>query len=215
MLRTLPVGPVSCNCAILVCPETRKAVVIDPGGDAEALLGILKEERAKPAALLHTHGHIDHFGATAALHAETGAPVFLHREDLFLFDGGDRQAEMFGLEKPGKVKVERFIEEGKALRFGTILLEVLHTPGHSPGSVSFLLPAGFEGPVPCLFPGDALFKGSIGRTDLWGGDHELLLRSLKERILTLPEETMVIPGHGEFTTVGVEKDTNPFLGEEY
>lgn len=207
ILETFAVGPLQCNCVIIGCEETRHALVVDPGDDVDRILLTLDRHRLRVSAILHTHAHFDHVGATRPLHEATGAPTYLHPDDSFLYDHLEQQAAMFGLKAPEPAKIERWFQEGETIEAGMVSARVLHTPGHSPGSVSFHLP----GKVGSLLSGDTLFAGSIGRTDLWGGSHEQIMRSIRTRLLSFPDETEVIPGHGPATTIGREKKSNPFL----
>jgi glyoxylase-like metal-dependent hydrolase (beta-lactamase superfamily II) len=207
LIQTIPVGPLQCNCSILVDRETREAVVIDPGDEPERILGALAAQRARPVALLHTHGHFDHIGGTSGVAAATGAPVRLHAADRFLYDSLPQQASLFGLSMPPAPPPGEPLSDGERVAFGRFSVSVLHTPGHTPGSTSFLL----EGEEPRLFSGDTLFRRSIGRTDLRGGDTDQILASIRERLFRLPEETPVVCGHGPGTTIGEERRSNPFV----
>jgi hydroxyacylglutathione hydrolase len=223
--EVLPVGMLQCNCSILGDPETREAIVVDPGDEVEAILEILRRHKLKVMAIVSTHMHIDHVGGLAKLHEATGAPVFIHENDLELYKHLDLQAQWLGVETPATTKIEKFLREGDALKWGGFSAEVLHTPGHTPGSLCLYLPgqakaaAGVGGAqkaekkveTPMLIAGDTLFAGSIGRTDLWGGSMQEILRSLHNKLMKLPDETVVTPGHGEKTTIGEERESNPFL----
>jgi len=215
ILQTFPVGLLQCNCTVLGCEETRRALVIDPGDDPEVIIERLRRLNLKLEAILHTHAHLDHVGATKELAEATGARVLLHRADQFLYDRVELQARLFGLPVPQTMPVDQHIDDGDEISCGNLKGEILHTPGHTPGSLCMHLPGiggtGGAEASPRLFAGDTLFLGSIGRTDLWGGDMDAILRSIHERILLLPDETIVIPGHGPLTTVGRERRTNPFL----
>lgn len=212
IVETFPVGLLQCNCTVLGCRATRRALVIDPGDDVDNILNVLERNELTLDGILHTHAHLDHVGATSALAAATGAPVMLHRADQYLYDHIEMQARMFGFPVPETMPVDRYVADGEEIRVGRLRGEVLHTPGHSPGSICLrMLGAGNgDGPGP-VFAGDTLFLGSIGRTDLWGGNMDRILRSIKDRLLTLPDEIVVIPGHGPGTTIGGERHTNPFL----
>lgn len=213
IIETFPVGVLQCNCTILGCEVTRRALVIDPGDDPRLILDALRRLDLKCEALLHTHAHLDHVGATEAIATATGARVMLHASDQSLYDMVEIQARMFGFPVPATLPVDRHVTDGEELAVGQLRGEVLHTPGHTQGSLCLSVPTDGNGKAmePRLFAGDTLFLGSIGRTDLWGGDMETILRSIQERILTLPDETVVVPGHGPSTTVGRERRTNPFL----
>ncbi len=208
LLETFPVGPLGCNCSIVVDPVSHAAVVIDPGGDFPAIQERLERAGAEVAAIIHTHTHIDHVGATAPLQAWSGAPARIHEDDRFLYEMLPVQAAMIGLAMPEICDIEGDLHDEGAVRAGAIELGVLHTPGHTPGSVSFVLttPAGA-----IAFTGDTLFRRGIGRSDLWGGDGPKLMASLRRRLLTLDDATRVVPGHGPGTTIGEERRSNPFL----
>lgn len=204
ILDVFPVGMIQANCYVLGDEQTREAVVIDPGGDIPVLVRSLEARRLKPVAILATHGHFDHVEGLAALKRATEAPIHVHKGDLPLIQGMAGQGLLFGVRVEAAPPPDVFLEDGDAVRFGGYSLQVLHTPGHSPGSVSYLVDKS-------VFVGDLLFAGSIGRTDLQGGDYETLLRSVRTKIFTLPEDTVVYPGHGPATSVGTEKRTNPFF----
>jgi len=226
----LPVGWLQCNCHVLGDPESREAIVIDPGDETERILTILAQHGFKVLAILSTHAHIDHVGGLATLEKTTRAPVLMHPDDLELYKRLAVQAQWLGMPAPEMTEVDDFVRDGDAVRWGGYEARVLHTPGHSRGSISLYLPFDCEpgkrektrhggqapyrdgtGPAPWLFAGDTLFAGSIGRTDLWGGSFDDILRSIHSKLLPLPEETLVYPGHGPATTIGEEKQTNPFL----
>jgi glyoxylase-like metal-dependent hydrolase (beta-lactamase superfamily II) len=205
IVESFPVGPFQCNCMILACEETRTAVVFDPGEEADEILGRLARHQLKAVFLLHTHAHLDHIGATDIVRTKTGAVTGLHEEDLFLCENLHVQASLFGLPPPPVPPIDRFLKHADSFSFGREKVEVIHTPGHTPGSVSFYVPA-FG-----LLTGDTLFAGSIGRTDLWGGSYPTLINSIQKRLLSFPDETAVYPGHGPRTTIGRERQSNPFL----
>jgi hydroxyacylglutathione hydrolase len=204
---TFPVGPLACNCSIVVDPESRSAVVIDPGDDFEIIRARLHEASAALVAILHTHVHIDHVGATAALARWSGAPARIHEADRLLFDTMFLQAALVGMPLPERCEVAGDLVDGGVVRAGGIELGVLHTPGHSPGSVSFVL-AGDDRNI--AFVGDTLFRRGIGRTDLFGGDSSLILRSVRTKLFAQGDATVVVPGHGPNTTIGEERRHNPF-----
>lgn len=202
----LPVGPLACNCSIIGDETTREAVVVDPGDDVAEILAIVDRHGLRVKMIVVTHAHIDHIGGASKLRAATGAPVYLNAADQALVEYLDVQAAWLGMAPPGPVEVDSEVRDGDRLRLGGIELYVLHTPGHTPGSISLWLPAQGR-----LLAGDTLFRSSIGRTDLPGGDGRLILRSIADKLLVLDEATLVIPGHGPETTIGHEKETNPFL----
>ena len=165
-------------------------------------------------AIISTHAHIDHVGGLAKLHMYTGAPVMMHGEDLPLYHGMEEQAAFIGVPTPELTQVDHLLKEGDTLPWGGFHASVIHTPGHTPGSVSLYMPkdcGSVKLAQPQLFAGDTLFAGSIGRTDLWGGSAPQILKSIREKLLVLPEETIVFPGHGDTTTIGEEREQNPFL----
>lgn len=202
----LCVGPIGCNCVILADGTTHEAFVVDPGGNVSDILMRLAQNKLNVKGILHTHGHVDHVGGTGELKRITEAPCYLNKQDMFLFENAEKQAAMFGMPRPEPAHIEHDLNHGDKLSCGSIVLEVRHTPGHSPGSVSFVLP---EKNL-CL-SGDALFAGGIGRTDLPSGDFEMLERSIKEQLYTLDADVVVIPGHGPKTQIGKERTSNPFV----
>ena len=209
MIRhTFAVGPLGCNCSIVADEQTRAGIVIDPGGDFDAIRDWLEQQGLKVSAIVHTHTHIDHVGATAPLQRYSGAEAHIHEADRFLYRMLPVQAALIGVPLVESCEMLGTLDDDRSFSFGPFELGVIHTPGHTPGSVSFRVSAGDE---QFLFSGDTLFKRSIGRTDLWGGDHEQIQRSLKERVMTLPEATRVVPGHGPETTLASELKHNPFL----
>jgi glyoxylase-like metal-dependent hydrolase (beta-lactamase superfamily II) len=212
ILEKLIVGPFQCNCTILGCEKTREAVIIDPGEESERILARIAQLNLKPKYLIHTHAHLDHVSALADVQDHCGGQSCLHRGDEWLFDNVAIQAALFGLPAPRQGKIDQWIEDGDAIPFGKEKLQVLYTPGHTPGSVSFLLE---QASGDQLFTGDTLFNRSIGRTDLWGGDYEQIIASIKNKLLPLDEKTVIHAGHGPNSTIGEEKRANPFLIEEF
>jgi glyoxylase-like metal-dependent hydrolase (beta-lactamase superfamily II) len=204
--KVLPVGPLQCNCSILGDEQTHEAMVIDPGDQIEDILNILEAENLKLKHIVVTHAHIDHVGGAMKLKAATGAPILMNQNDLALLKMLDIQAAWIGMSSPGTVQIDEPVSEGKILRIGSIEGCVLETPGHTEGSICLHFPQ-----QQTLIVGDTLFAGSIGRTDLPGGSYEKILRSLHNQLLALPDETEVVPGHGPMTTIGREREMNPFL----
>jgi len=257
---TIPVGLLQCNCSIIGDPVTREALVVDPGDEVTRILDLIGRHRLKITAIVSTHAHIDHVGGLSKLHQYTGAPVLMHRDDLPLYQAMDIQASFLGMAPPELTEIDQLLKEGDVLRWGSFEAQVIHTPGHTPGSVSLYLPpdagkmsvpeAGAvatsedteeideereeeseeetdegefttpkksviaEPPAPQLFSGDTLFAGSIGRTDLWGGSMDQIMDSLRSKLMHLPDETIVFPGHGPVTLIGHERELNPFLQPE-
>jgi hydroxyacylglutathione hydrolase len=218
----LPVGLLQCNCHIIGDPATREAVVIDPGDDVESILDVIARHGLKVRAILITHAHIDHVIGLKKMREATGAPVMMHQADLKLYQAMEMQAEWIRWKTPQLAEVDDLLSEGKSIKWGAYELRVLHTPGHTEGSVCLYLPRHTASTVAevgsdkvsaagLLFAGDTLFEGSIGRTDLWGGSMREIMRSLKNKVLALPDETIVFPGHGNRTTIGLERETNQFL----
>ena len=220
----LPVGMLQCNCHIVGDPQTREAIVIDPGDDAPRILEAIKRHCLKVKAIAVTHTHIDHVIGLRTLRESTGAPIYLHADDLDLYRMLDVQASWLGWKTPEEVQIDQLVREGDVIRWGRYETQILHTPGHTPGSICLYMPSdmpaaltdeGFPKPAKTgtgqLFAGDTLFAGSIGRTDLWGGSFAGIIHSLKGKLLELPDSTIVYPGHGETTTIGKERATNPFL----
>ena len=240
---TIPVGMLQCNCTIIADPHTREALVVDPGDEVTRILELLGRHKLIVKAIISTHAHIDHVGGLAKMRQYTGAPVLMHRDDLQLYHGMDIQAAFLGMPTPELTNVDQLLKEGDTLQWGGFQASVIHTPGHTPGSVCLYLPktlapknaqqnaasvAGAKSTnaapdaallavpngtltVPQLFAGDTLFAGSIGRTDLWGGSMEQIMDSLRTKLMQLPDDTKVYPGHGLMTTIGQERNSNPFL----
>jgi hydroxyacylglutathione hydrolase len=230
----IPVGMLQCNCSILGDAETGEAIVVDPGDDVERILTILRKRGLKVRAIVSTHTHIDHVGGLAQLHAAIGAPVLIHEADLPLYSQLETQAGWLGVPTPSMMRIRDFVKEGDALKWGSFAARVLHTPGHTPGSISLVAEPGTplqgnEHPrvdpgakqnagrgtllvePSRLIAGDTLFQGSIGRTDLPGGSYPEIIRSIHDKLLVLPDDLVVYPGHGATTTIGEEREHNPFL----
>ncbi|HLW53203.1 MAG TPA: MBL fold metallo-hydrolase [Candidatus Angelobacter sp.] len=204
--KILPVGPLQCNCSILGDEQTHEAMVIDPGDQIDDILAILSQHKLIVKQIVITHAHIDHVGGAMKLKAATGAPILMNQNDHALLKMLDVQAAWIGMRPPGAVHVDEAAAEGKVLKIGTFEGSVIHTPGHTEGSICLYFPKEQK-----LIAGDTLFAGSIGRTDLPGGSFDKIIRSLHTRVLSLPDETLVTPGHGPQTTIGEERETNPFL----
>lgn len=203
--KLISVGPLQSACSILSNPETKEAMIIDPGGDATKILSYLSEEGLKAKHIIHTHAHVDHLHATSELKEKTDAKIWIHEGDHELWNNLEMQCVMCGIPYQSPLPApDGFLKDGDStpLFNGTII----HTPGHSPGSVSFYFPE-----EEILFSGDLLFQNSIGRTDLWGGDYDTLINSIKNKIYTLNDNTKVIPGHGPSTSIEHEKLSNPFV----
>jgi glyoxylase-like metal-dependent hydrolase (beta-lactamase superfamily II) len=211
MLRkSLAVGPVGCNCSVVVCPVTHEALIVDPGGDAGRILALLPKLGARPVGIVHTHGHFDHILGTREVAMATGAPVSIHADDLDLYRGLVRQARTFDLVVDEPPEPSQILAGGEILPFGQLQARVLHTPGHTPGSICVFIEA--TGEAPLLLAGDTLFEGGIGRTDFSGGSLEQILHSIRDTLFKLPDETVVVPGHGPETTIGEEREGNPYVG---
>jgi glyoxylase-like metal-dependent hydrolase (beta-lactamase superfamily II) len=202
----LPVGMLQCNCSIFGDEQTREALVVDPGDEITRILQVLKRHGLTVKGIVITHAHIDHIGGAQKLKKATGAPVYMNPGDAELQKMMEMQAGWLGVQTPDAVEIDAPAMDGGKLIVGAAEFHVLHTPGHTPGSISLWIPS--EGK---LVAGDTLFRDSIGRTDLPGGDSRQILRSIHEKLMPLPEETVVFPGHGESTTIGREKQVNPFL----
>jgi glyoxylase-like metal-dependent hydrolase (beta-lactamase superfamily II) len=213
IIETFPVGLLQCNCTLLGAEQSREAIIIDPGDEVEKILARLANHHLTLKAIIATHAHIDHVGGFSELRKATGAPVCLHRSDLFLYEMLPVQAQMLGLTAPPAADIDQFLEEGDELGTGEIKINILHTPGHTPGSLCFHTPGKTAGTAR-LFAGDTLFMRGIGRTDLWGGSFEQIMESLHSRVMALPDDTAVIPGHGPQTTIGYERAFNPWLQQQ-
>jgi glyoxylase-like metal-dependent hydrolase (beta-lactamase superfamily II) len=202
----LPVGVLQCNCSIFGDETTRDGLVVDPGDEIDDILEIVNRHGLTVKAIVITHAHIDHIGGAQKLKQATGAPVYMNPNDVELQKMLDVQASWLGMRPPEEVAIDAAAKDGDRLVIGATEFHVLHTPGHTQGSISLWIPS--EGK---LVAGDTLFRDSIGRTDLPGGDGKQILRSIHNKLLPLPEETVVIPGHGDITTIGREKRSNYFL----
>jgi hydroxyacylglutathione hydrolase len=202
----IPVGPLQCNCSVVGDETTREAIVIDPGDDIEDVLELIRKHNLQVKQIVITHAHIDHVGGAMKLRAATGAPILLNQNDYALLKMLDAQAAWIGVAAPGKVEIDQSIGQADTVKAGSLTANVLHTPGHTEGSICLYFPMEQK-----LIAGDTLFAGSIGRTDLPGGSFEKIIRSLHEKVLALPDETVVVPGHGPLTTIGDERESNPFL----
>ena len=204
--ETFPVGPLRCNCTLLANLESHEAIVVDPGDEIADILARLARHHLTLKQIIVTHAHIDHIGGAAQLKHVTSAPVLFHQADLPILDMLELQAGWLGLPTPEKVGLDQSANDGLSTGIPGLHAEVIHTPGHTPGSICLHFPK-----QELLLAGDTLFAGSVGRTDLPGGDTRALLHSLHTRLLLLPENTLVVPGHGEETILGQERETNPFL----
>ncbi len=203
-----PVGPLQCNCSVVGDEQTKEAMVIDPGDDIDDVMAVVHRHGLVVKQIVVTHAHIDHVGGAMKLKRLTGAPVLLNQNDYALLKMLDVQASWIGMPAPETVSIDASLETGDKVQAGSLVAEVLHTPGHTEGSICLYFAAENK-----LLAGDTLFAGSIGRTDLPGGSYEKIMRSLRGPVLALPDETVVVPGHGPLTTIGVERDNNPFLVE--
>lgn len=204
----LPVGPLQCNCSIIGDEASREAMVIDPGADIADVLAIVQKHNLQVKQIVITHAHIDHVGGAMKLRAATGAPILLNQNDYALLKMLDVQAAWIGVPPPETVEIDHSVAERDTVQAGPLVANVIHTPGHTEGSICLYFPLEKK-----LIAGDTLFAGSIGRTDLPGGSMGKIMQSLHEKVLALPDETTVIPGHGPLTTIGVERESNPFLSK--
>jgi hydroxyacylglutathione hydrolase len=202
----LPVGVLQCNCSSGGDETSREAIVIDPGDEIASILALLKKHRLTVKQIVVTHAHIDHVGGAMKLKQATGAPILLNENDSALLAMLDVQASWLGMKSPGAVSIDQNVTEGDVVKAGSLHGEVMHTPGHTEGSICVLF-----APQNLLIAGDTLFAGSIGRTDLPGGDYKKIIDSLHGKLLSLPDQTIVVPGHGSLTTIGQERESNPFL----
>lgn len=207
--ETFPAGPFECNCTVLACGDTKDAVIIDPGGELAHIAEIVAHYDLTVRAIIHTHAHLDHIYGTREAKQAHGGEIGLHRGDQFLYDGFAMQAAMFGWQVHATAPVDRWLEHDDRITLGKRELTVIHTPGHTPGSICFAIDDHDAGRL--LFAGDTLFRRSIGRTDLPGGDSAQIAKSIKERLYTRDLDTLVITGHGPTTTLGDEARSNPFV----
>jgi glyoxylase-like metal-dependent hydrolase (beta-lactamase superfamily II) len=206
IFETLVVGQLGVNCFILADPETLDGVVVDPGDEIGAILDLVKARGIRVKYILNTHGHFDHVGGNRKMVAATGAPLLIHQGDEPWLSRAARSASNYGLQAEDSPQPAAFLTDGQTITFGTLELKVIHTPGHTPGGCCFYLPAAGK-----LISGDTLFAESVGRTDLPGGSQEQLISSIRTKLLALPDDTRVYPGHGPATTIGHEKSHNPYL----
>lgn len=204
VIEHLLVGPLQSNCFILGDEESGEAVIIDPGGDGDMILNAVLEKPWKVTAILNTHAHFDHIAANAAVKRGTGAPLMAPRPDAPFMAQAHISARIYGLEVDSSPEPDKLLDDGDEIDLGDEKIKVISTPGHTPGGATFVTSIG-------IFPGDSIFAGSIGRTDLPGGDYDTLIDSIKTRIMSLDDETLIYPGHGPATTVGREREYNPFL----
>ena len=206
IVKTFPVPPLGCNCSIIGDPVTKKAIVVDPGGAVEQILHEVRALGLTVERILHTHAHFDHFLASSDLKRATGATLCLHEQDRRLWEKLDVQCQLFGVASAPALLPEHFLKDEEQIGVGELTGIALHTPGHTPGSMSFHFPS-----AQLVLAGDTLFRSAIGRTDLWGGDFNAIERSIRERLYTLDEQTRVITGHGAETVIGLEKDENMYI----
>ncbi|MGD0181850.1 MAG: MBL fold metallo-hydrolase [Terriglobales bacterium] len=202
----LAVGPLQCNCSIIGDETTHEAMVIDPGDEIQTVLTVVRKHNLQVKQIVITHAHIDHVGGAMKLRAATGAPILLNQNDYELLKMLDMQATWIGVPPPGKVDIDQSIGQADTVKAGSLTANVISTPGHTEGSICLYFPVEKK-----LIAGDTLFAGSIGRTDLPGGSFEKIIDSLHDKLLALPDDTIVIPGHGPQTTIGEERENNPFL----
>ena len=206
IIEKITVGSFSANCYIVGCEKTKEGIIIDPGDEVEKILELINKNGLDIKMILNTHAHIDHSLGIQGLKEKLGVNFCMHKDDLSFLEHLIDQAQFFGLKANFPPKVDRFLEDNDEISFGELKARVIHTPGHTPGGLSFLI-------EDSIFVGDTLFSGSIGRTDLPGGSYEKLIHSIKSKLLTLKPNTKVFPGHGPPTNIEIERKTNPFLKE--
>jgi glyoxylase-like metal-dependent hydrolase (beta-lactamase superfamily II) len=202
----IAVGPLQCNCSLIGDEATFEGMVIDPGDDIKSVLALVRKHKLKIKQIVITHAHVDHLGGEMKLRAATGAPILLNQNDQALLKMMDIQASWIGVASPGLIQIDQSLSDADRVTAGNLGATIMHTPGHTEGSICLYFPAEQK-----LIAGDTLFAGSIGRTDLPGGSFPKIMSSLHEKVLTLPDETVVVPGHGSLTTIGKERAENPFL----
>ena len=208
-LQIIPVTPFMQNCSVLICEETGKAAIVDPGGEIERIIGYLEQEQTDPEKILVTHAHIDHAGGVAALAERLGIPIEgPHVDDQFWIDLLPQQGREFGFENARTFVPDRWLQQGDSVQFGNIVMSVQHCPGHTPGHIVFYQPD-----YHLALVGDVLFRGSIGRTDFPRGDYNTLIRSIRERLWPLGDDVRFVPGHGPTSTFGYERQSNPFVAD--
>jgi hydroxyacylglutathione hydrolase len=206
IIHKLAVGPIMANCFIVGCEESREAAVIDPGAEVPRILEAVEKAQLSVKVIINTHGHFDHVGGNRALKAHTGAPLLIHALDAPMLSRLAEMAGAFGMRSENSPPPDRMVEDGDIIAVGRLTLEVIHTPGHTPGGISLAAPGR-------VFVGDTLFQGSIGRTDFPGGDFDALLQSIRTRLFPLGDEVTVYTGHGPETVLGQEKRFNPFVSQ--
>ena len=203
----IPVTPYQQNCSLVICEATKKAAIVDPGGEVERILNAVKNHNVTVDKIILTHGHLDHVGGTEALAETLNIPIIgPEKEDAFWLNELEQQSKMFGFPKATSFLPTQWLEEGDHVEVGNIKLSVLHIPGHTPGHITL-----FDAVSKQIIVGDILFNGAVGRSDFPRGNHQQLISGIKQKLLTLPEETVVFPGHGPTTTIGREKISNPYL----
>jgi glyoxylase-like metal-dependent hydrolase (beta-lactamase superfamily II) len=207
IIRTLPVGPLQANCYVVGCEQTHQAAAIDPGGDPDKIISVLENDNLKLAAIINTHGHFDHVGGNKSLKSATNAALMIHKLDVPMLSHLAQTSAAWGMRVDDSPEPDRLLSDGDIIDAGNIQLQVIHTPGHSPGGICLYVKN-----ENALFVGDTLFSGSIGRTDLPGGDYNTLISSIQNKLFSLPDETIVYNGHMQSTTIGSEKKFNPFCG---